>query len=353
MSFGSAISYILGNIGKVFGVFSGLSYLKTGGINQSINVVKANGTHFDMRKAQDAIYSGWSIGFWLAAISSILNFVLTTIFDEFTVGGLIVTIVSLAASLCVLAFFITLGRKNESHWKGWLVKVLIICGMISVVASVLSVVGTLFTSVFGLIGALIGGAAYGSVLGGIGIGAGLSVALNIILSCVVTVATSLLQALNMLVVLQGMNCAVPVNGGQMGYNANGYNPNGQMNPNGYNPNGYNPNANGYNPNNYNPNMSAGLSGLGAVNGGNQNNINIDKSQNEVNQNMNQGFNGFNGYNQNNFNQNNNNQNNYNQQNPNQNVNPQNVQMYACPYCGKAVMHGANPCPHCNNSLNWG
>lgn len=338
MSFGSAISYILGNIGKVFGVFSGLSYLKTGGINQSINVVKANGTHFDMRNAQDTIYSGWSVGFWLAAFGSILNFILTAIFDDFTVGGLIFTVLPLAVSLCIIAFFITLGKKNESHWKGWLVKVLIVCGMISVVAYALSVVGTLISTVFGLIGALIGGAAYGSILGGIGIGAGLTVALNIILSGVISIAVSLMSAMNMMTVLQGMNNSVPTNGGQMGYN-----PNGQMNPNGYN-------SNGYNPNNYNPNMSAGLSGLGAVNNGNQNNINIDKSQNEVNQNMNQGFNG---YNQNNFNQNNYNQQNYNQQNPNQNVNPQNVQMYACPYCGKAVMHGANPCPHCNNSLNWG
>ena len=337
MSFGSAISYVLSSIGKVFGCFSGLSYLKTGGINQSLNVVKANGTHYDMRNGQDKIYTGWSVGFWLAAFSSVLNLILTIIFDGFSVGGLISTLVILAVPLCIIAFVITLGKKNESHWKSWVVKVLVICGMISTVVYVLSAVGSVISTILGLIGTFIAGAAYGSVLGGIGIGASISVALNLILTCVVSVATNLLSSVNMMTVLQGMNMAVAVNGGQMGYN-----PNGQMNSNGYNPNGYN--ANGYNPNDYNPNMAAGVSGLGAVNSGNQNNINIDKSQNEVNQNMNQGFNG---YNQNNFNQN------YNQQNSNQNVNPQNVQMYACPYCGKAVMHGANPCPHCNNSLNWG
>ncbi len=347
MSFGSAISYVLNNIGKIFGVFSGLSYLKTGGINQSINVVKANGTHFDMRNSQDTIYTGWSVGYWIAAIGAILNFILTAIFDDFTVGGLILTIVPLAISLCIVSFFITLGKKNESHWKGWLVKVLVICGMISIVGYVLSTLGTLFSSVFGLIGALIGGAAFGSVLGGIGIGAGLSVALEIILSCVVAVAINVMSALNMLTVLEGMNKAVATNGGQMGYN-------NQMN---YNSNGFGetPVQNGYNPNNYNPNMNAGF---GAVNMG-QNNNSFDMNKNPSNQGV--GSFGQNNFGQNNFGQNNFGQNqqqndftnNQNQQNFNQNMNPQNVQMYACPYCGKAVMQGANPCPHCNNSLNWG
>ena len=35
-----------------------------------------------------------------------------------------------------------------------------------------------------------------------------------------------------------------------------------------------------------------------------------------------------------------------------NQNPQNVQLYACPYCQKAVTFGQNPCPHCGNHLNW-
>lgn len=31
---------------------------------------------------------------------------------------------------------------------------------------------------------------------------------------------------------------------------------------------------------------------------------------------------------------------------------QNVQMYACPYCGKAIYQNQSPCPHCNNAVNW-
>ena len=345
MNFGSAISYVLGNIGRVFSAFSGLSYLKTGGINQSINVVKANGTHFDMRNAQDTIYTGWSVGYWIAAFGAVLNFILTAVFGDFSIGGLIGTILPLAVSLCIVAFFISLGKKNESHWKGWIVKVLVICGFLSVVGYALSVVGTLISTVLGLIGTLIGGAAYGSVFGGLGIGAAVKVALELILTGLVSIAISFMSALNMMTVLQGLNKSTATNGNQMNYNSNGF---------GETPvqNGYN--SNNYNPNDYNPNMNTGLSGLGM----NQNNNNsFDLNKNQPNQGV--GSFGQNNFNQNNFNQNNFGQNmnqpanDYNNGYNQQNVNPQNVQMYACPYCGKAVMQGANPCPHCNNFLNWG
>lgn len=32
---------------------------------------------------------------------------------------------------------------------------------------------------------------------------------------------------------------------------------------------------------------------------------------------------------------------------------QSPQMYACPFCNKPIVYGTNPCPHCNNTLNWG
>lgn len=28
------------------------------------------------------------------------------------------------------------------------------------------------------------------------------------------------------------------------------------------------------------------------------------------------------------------------------------QLYACPYCGGAITQGTNPCPHCNQQVNW-
>lgn len=59
----------------------------------------------------------------------------------------------------------------------------------------------------------------------------------------------------------------------------------------------------------------------------------------------------NGFNQqNNFNQQNGfgHQNNLGHQN---NVNQK--MLYECPYCHGAVEYGVNPCPHCNNMLNWG
>ena len=67
-------------------------------------------------------------------------------------------------------------------------------------------------------------------------------------------------------------------------------------------------------------------------------------------NMNNGYNQNMGYEQNNnFNQN-------NGYNPNIDLNKQdnqqNVQMYACPYCGKAIYQNQSPCPHCNNVVNW-
>lgn len=34
------------------------------------------------------------------------------------------------------------------------------------------------------------------------------------------------------------------------------------------------------------------------------------------------------------------------------VNQTQSQMYQCPYCGKPIAYGVNPCPHCNNTLNW-
>jgi len=61
-------------------------------------------------------------------------------------------------------------------------------------------------------------------------------------------------------------------------------------------------------------------------------------------NMNNGYNQNIGYEQNN--------------NFNQNIDitkdngQQNVQMYACPYCGKAIYQNQSPCPHCNNAVNW-
>lgn len=69
-----------------------------------------------------------------------------------------------------------------------------------------------------------------------------------------------------------------------------------------------------------------------------------------NSNMNNGFNQNTGYEQNNtFNQN-------TGYNPNIDLNKQdnqqNVQMYACPYCGKAIYQNQSPCPHCNQVVNW-
>ena len=46
----------------------------------------------------------------------------------------------------------------------------------------------------------------------------MKVALEIILTCIVSVAISVMSALNMMTILQGLNKAVATNGGQMGYN---------------------------------------------------------------------------------------------------------------------------------------
>ena len=39
-------------------------------------------------------------------------------------------------------------------------------------------------------------------------------------------------------------------------------------------------------------------------------------------------------------------------NKNLEVNNSDVQMYACPYCGKAIYQNQSPCPHCNQVVNW-
>ena len=361
MSFGSALSYVFSNIGKVFSVFSGLSYFKTGGITKSLNVVKAQGTHFDMRNAQDTVYSGWSIGFWIAAFGSIVTFILGCIFDGFVLSSLIATVVSLLVSACIIAFIITIGKKNESHWKGWLVKLFIILGLLSFIGSILSVAISLFATGAGLIGTIIGGIGYGAVFGGIGVGAAAKVAIELILTFIIDLAITVLSLCNMCNVLTGMNMAVVTNGNQMGYN-NGMNYNNYNDAQNYNPNGFNAGVGA--------GVGAGVAGLGAVNNVKNSTVDIpNQPQNGFNQNMNNGFNqnqnmnnGFNqpqnnfgqnnGFNQNGFGQNNFNQG-MNQGQVQQNVPTQNVQMYACPYCGQAIVHGANPCPHCNNPVNWG
>ena len=348
MSFGSALSYIFGNVGKVFSVFSGLSYFKTGGITKSVNVVKAQGTHFDMRNAQDTVYSGWSIGFWIAAFGSILTFLIGCIFDGFVLSSLIATVVSLLVSACIIAFIITIGKKNETHWKGWLVKLFIILGLLSFIGSILSVLISLFATGAGLIGTIIGGIGYGAAFGGIGVGAAAKVAIELILTFIIDLAITVLSLCNMCNVLTGMNMAVATNGNQMGYN------------NGMNYNNYN-DAQNYNPNGFNAGVGGGIAGLGAVNTVKNSTVDIpnqpqngfNQPQNGFNQGMNNGFNQpQNGFNQNGFSQNGFNQD-MNQGQVQQNVPTQNVQMYACPYCGQAIVHGANPCPHCNNPVNWG
>ena len=90
------------------------------------------------------------------------------------------------------------------------------------------------------------------------------------------------------------------------------NPTNYTNSNNFNNDFQNNYQNNYQNNNFN---GDGLSGLGAVNDRQTTSVNIGNS--------------------NNFNQ-----------------NPQNVQLYACPYCQKAVTFGQNPCPHCGNHLNW-
>ena len=37
---------------------------------------------------------------------------------------------------------------------------------------------------------------------------------------------------------------------------------------------------------------------------------------------------------------------------NSETNNANVQMYACPYCGKGIYQNQSPCPHCNQPVNW-
>ena len=322
MNMSSAVSYIFSKIGSIGQIFKGLSYFKTGGIGKSFGVVGQNSSHFDMRAGQETVYTGWSLMWIISAISNVLLNILNWIFVDFTISSIITMLIGLAISLAIYSFFISKGKQNESHWAAWAVKILIIIHLLSVLGYIGLICANVIGALVSLIGSLILLSPSYLIFSALGI------ALNFLMN----VANIFLA----FYILTGLNQAVPAN---MAYNNmnQGYNPNMQ--------NGYNPNqdmSNGFN----------NVAGLGAINTQKNQSIGQDTTGFGNNQNMNNGYNPNNqgyGYNQqNNFNnQNNFNQNNFNPQEP------QNVQYYACPYCGQAIVHGESPCHHCNNTVNWG
>ena len=320
MGIGNNISHILANSSKLPQLFSGLSYFKNGGLSKSFSVIGMKGTHFDMRNCQETIYTGWSLSWWISAISLIITNILSIISNGFGISNILSIAFGAGISLVIFAWFMDMGKKNDSHWKAGLVKLLIILHLIGI----LGCLGVIFIEV---------------IVGGIGsitslIFLGIKDAIYFIINIFIELVVNILTIVASLYTLSGLNGAV--------VNANGgYNPyynNSNMN------NGYNPNMqNGYNPNQDMSNGFNNVVGLGAINTQKNQSIGEDTT----------GFTQQNGYSQqNNYGYNQNQQNTYN---PNNEYiqQPQNVQMYACPYCGQAIVHMANPCPHCNNQINWG
>lgn len=158
MLFKDAIKYVIGTMQKIPNLVEGLKYYPNG-FKSSIEKIQAEGTHVDMSKSEDDLYSALGVIMWVNIFISLITFVTTVLFTHKSAYALVVYVISHIISLGIvygLYFFgisgaVYIGKKHSTKWEIMLVKLIIIGVFVLMVSTLFSV----FTSlgaflIFGL-----------------------------------------------------------------------------------------------------------------------------------------------------------------------------------------------------------
>lgn len=314
MTFGGAIGYLFSSIGKIPMIFSGLGYFIGGGFGRSMTRMSDTTSHVDMTQTGNQFNDACSVAFWSNTLMNVILLIVSCLKAGILgilgfILGSVGQIILIAASILLYALAMFLGEKFKSHWNTTFIKVVTVLYWIAMVFSLFTLIG----GVRNVIGAVIG------------------VKVFDILHSVLSLFQTLILYLSYGLLLDAFAAGTPVNymgqndqygqyGDQTYYNQQGQY--GQQNQYGQQGSFNQQGQQNWNNTGAGVAGAAGLGGLGAINDKTTGSIGADS-----------GPIGGSQYNQN-------------------NQNNQNVQMYACPFCGGAVTHGTNPCPHCNRFLNW-
>lgn len=302
MGFQETLTQVINGIGRLPQIVQGIGYW-TGGIGRSVARLKCTEDHVDMSSSEDTVFTGMLIVFWMSTllgiIKSVASIVLGGVGGIFggilgLVGLVVVTIIGMIIITAVIMF----AKKYTNRWSMQVVKVLTVLYFISAALTLLGLVGDIWSLIQSIRFII-----YGSIY---------SIVANIL-----NVISTLATLLGIGVIQSGLAGGQPVNlnpgFGQQGFNGQQPGFGGQQ---AFNQQGFGQQQSGF---------GQQQTGFGGQQGFGQQQSGFGGQQSGFNQ-------------QANLNK---------QQTP-----PVDQQMYQCPFCGKPIHYGVNPCPHCHNNLNW-
>lgn len=300
MDFQTALTYVINGIGKIALLPQGMGYWVGGGIGRSIAKLKDPSPKFDMTIASETFYTGLVTAFWssilIQVVLSICNFILGGLSGIIgSVFGLVFLAIGAIVGMVILTAVLIFANTHKV-WNATVVKVLTALYLIASAFTVLSFLG----GTWGLID-VARYLRYSSF--------------NTIVHAIIGVITPIVTLMSSGIVLKGLAAGIPIQMGQNGFTQQGF---GQQ-----------------------------QTGFGQQQGFSQQNYQGfgQQQQTGFGQQNPQGFSGQQGFGQQTQ------QTGFDTADLSKQQQPQG-QLYQCPYCGQGITYGANPCPYCNNHLNW-
>lgn len=294
MDIAGAINYMLSCIGKLPMIILGLTYYTGGGIQRTVSRLSDNSPSINMTNADNTVYDALSITYFWGLICSVVILICTIVTSGLLgilIGGIgaIWQVIVAVVGFAILALIIAVGKANVTHWNMTLVKILSVIYMINAVVSLIQIV----TSAIGLVSDIVH-----------------IYSIFMIISSIISVVSHIVSFLGAGMVLNGLNGGTPVQA-QQNFSQQGF---------GTQPNDYWNQQNQQNINQGFGDQGQRQTGFGDFNQGfGQQQQEFQSNQFETQQQYGQ---------------------------------PGTTQMYQCPFCGKPIQFRANPCPHCNNLIQW-